>query len=1068
MAGNKNYFELLELASNVTNRATIEAAIKAKEEIWSSDSLLASGVDKARARANYALVEDIRKVMLTETSERRKMAKEWAETEKKNERDRQENLQTKYDLLSKPGYLLKQDYQDLAHEFTEVAVKRVVRVPVVDKPPEAKKTYMDARAFRAIVEGLEHISKRDLYELQELPSTTPTAAILESAKVKLREHQKKGKRDHNHDMQQELLQKCLAIFKTDAAREAYDHSLKRLPVQRVLEANAKQILKNHGRFDLGQIQALVKHAVGKGIPEADASEYLQWMQEEYGGKAGALSPADKPQKCLKCQHENAPRADACAKCGTALLVSCPKCDGKKPVADAACTSCGYSEKDAEQFRLALTEARDRLGRANFAEARNRLFQARRLLPDSEVAQLLGGEIDDRELDALLKLAQANLDNGKLAESAEALTKASALRPDDPRLATLRKKYASRSSVKESLAALVEAIREGRHERRILQAWDAVVEGGGQDEAAIHGKRVELARRRVKALELARLTGDFQADTELVRQLKPLIDGQGEQSLKLESCHDPDILKLTDQLARAQTRLEGVEKLRQTLDEANRGQATEAQIAHAGRTLDSSYHPALFDRVQLAIQLTKQPPDHAEIAGLWERASDSPFCPKHPATLEQCQRIARTVQAGRIVNGLASGVNEQDDRLFLEAFETHDLGRADDDGRLTQRQQQTRQRIAKLDGLQQIVDETDAGRHPETAIVTAASEAGLPSGYSYRLSGRVELARALAETPRSDRRISQTVARFTEADPRPRWPATMRDLQLAEQRTQRLNEIIALPPNLAREDRDAALVKLWNGELLDDCADARVYLPEVRDAEVRQKTWTRITDLLDHGGDPRGIERKLERVEGYGCYTARREEIEKLIVCSQRVTPMLDALDDRDDQTFVKVFDPKIIQAHPQSFADNWTDIERIVRESMSNLLRAVPSEPAWSWDHDGQNVRIHWTIQPREYTTLSAVATNDQQFYRDVSEARRHIREVNATAVRGFAVRSPRAGEKLFVTIWPMLAIGEVRLYGAPECIGPIEPRSLPDAPRKSVGTDRWSQLPRRMLKWLAGIAKRI
>lgn len=1063
-----NYFELLELVSTETDRATIEAAIKRKETQWSNDSLYASGEAQAVAKRNFALLEDtpdrkgIRSVMLSDNAERRTKSREWADAERKLAEAMEEELLNESSVLAAQGYLLKPAYEDLIRKFGEPAVTRVVRVPVVVTPPEHEKLYMEERSFRKLVGELEHIEKRDLYHLLDKPQNTPTAELLDRANEILKKVRPIAHKNVQLNMQKEVLQKCLTIFRNDIERGKYENSLARRPVEQAIGVSARSVLKHHGHFGHEETEKLIAVAIRKGVSKPLAAEFLNWLERNHAGSPGSKYPVDMPQKCAKCQHHNDAGAEACSRCGQALLVACSKCGGKKPFVDPACTSCGFSEKDAGQFRTFLAEASDLLVRGKFADARSRMADAARLLPDSDEVRRLGDDADERELDALLKRAQSNLDGNQLDEAIEALSKAGGLSPDDPRVAELRRKHGGRSRVKESLAALVAAIQDGTSERRILAAWEAVVEGGGQNDAVVHQARIELARSRVQALDLADLGEDFEGDRKFVAQFTPMATGLGGQSLRLETCHDDAVQNLNGRMKTAAVRIGAVDALCTLVQEADAGRAHESQIAHHGRTLRSDYFPTLFDRVQLAVQLAAEKPDTAKVADLWERIEKGPFCPKHAPILEQCRRISQSVRATRMVSGLTSGVSETDDRKYLEAFETCELGRVDGDGQLTDRYRQTQARLRKLDAIGLAVEEADAGRAGEEAIVAAADGAGLPANYRYRLSPRVEIARALAERPRSDRRVAQAVENLADDGLMPRWSATIRDLRLAERRRRILDDIVALPTNQSREARDVELVRVWDAELLRDCHDASPYELEAREAGIRQKKWSRITALLDRGGDPTDLELGLESVKEYDGYAKRRHEIEALTERSKRIRPLLDALNQHDNQGFVKAFDPRVIQEHWAAFQDHQIEIERIVRESMSAVLKAVPSEPAWSWDHIGQNLDIHWSLQPREFTSLSVVATNDRQFYLDVAETNGRIREVSATAVRGLSLRGPRSGERLYVTVWPVLMIGDVRMYGTPACIGPIEPRSEPSRSSGDKKPFQWHQFPRRMANWLA------
>lgn len=1046
-----NYYLLLGLDPSVESKSAIEAAIAKKRSEWASESTYSPYEEvKTEAKANIECLDDIAEVMLKNPAERRKHAKECRDLVKAKELKDRELLRDAVKILSASGHLLDKDFKELLKrfsQFNEAEILAEIKVKIVEKAPKHEKEYMPDGEFQTMVTLLEKLGKRDLYELLGKRQDAPDSELQDAANKRLVELQRNSNKDAQLDREKGLVQSCLNLFQKKNLRERYDNSRERYPIQRVLHTDAKRYLKSHGTFSPTVTDALLDLAVKQGLDRKQAADYLYWLEQQGGGKAGVETPDQKAQKCSSCQHQNDGGARACTKCGHALLESCPKCGSDTPTADPVCWKCGYSEKEATEYRSYLAEARSLVSKGRLADARTRLGHARRLLPEAVEVKTIANEIDDQELRQLLATAQSALESGQLDDAADCLTRAGALRSDDPRLVTLRKDVAGRRTASGSLSALEESIRKWTSERRILQAWDSLEQVGGHPDAKTHQPRVNLARSRIQAVDAMRgLAEDFVGDDEFEKKLAPLIESKTDSSLKLESCLDTEVLQLDARLKGTRTRLKNVHILRDLLNQADRGQAVEADIAERGRSLSDDYYPELSLRVRLAKQLSAKEVDAAEFTSLWERIRSSPFEPKHPSIIDRCELIVATLKVTQVLNGLSDGENEADDREFARSYKSDGLSKADVDGRLARRYSATDARLKALNELRRAVNDADAGDRPEQAIVDAANAAKLPANYHYDLQARVAIAAALAAVPRSDRRLAQVWKQYGEGVSSPMWPDTVRDIQRAVQRTNLLDRIVAIQGDLPLEDRDAAIVELWDKSLLKGCLDAEMFQVDYEAAQIRRNTWEKVCECLDQGGDPRSLDRWLRLISDYGCLSNRQPKIDEMLGQIKELKPLLDALEFGDGDAFVENFKPELINSHLAAFEFFMPEIEQLVRERVLNRVQVIPAEQAWSLDSDGRNLQLHWSAQPREYIELSTFSTSDERFFNQVEEAQEQLRDVETVGGSGVRVPAPHGSKRIYVTIWPVVKIGPSRLYGRPAHVGPISALRENDKPQEADG----------------------
>lgn len=1061
-----NYYELLELDPSVETKAQIEKAIDAKKKKWLTTKMMGIGdQNQADAEAYLKMLDDIKDVMLENPAKRKAEARERRDQLANSQRELRASLVEEIDLHSEGGYILTSIRDEFLGTFSalgEATIDAEIRKQgktVVDEIPKEDAAFFDPSEFEELVSKLAFISKRDIYDLLDRPASTTNAdllALVNTELDRLRKIPHKVKSDPQLQMKQTVLRKCLPIFRSADLRAQYDNSLKRYPYEKALRETALKVMRSRGHLDADATSKLVARAVKKGLDATEAGRYLDGLERDGIGPAQPDTPAAKPQTCPDCAHENDAGVRACQKCGSKLLEQCPKCRNDKPVADAACWSCAFTSADAARFQSLCSESQDRLDERDFAQARSLLKQMKALIPEAREIGEIDTEIEEQEFAYWIQETRAALATRQFADAETALKNASRVRPQSSDISQLDAEISKARRLASTVQDLQDAIQDGTSEQRILSCWDPLpAEEKSKPGNRSHKARAELAQRRVNACKkLGNLDETLQGDETFVTGFTPLSDASSDQSIRIETCQDPKVVQLQSRYHQANRRLQTVRSLEDAIRAADSGQGSEANIAAAGTSVTAEYSLSHFRRVQLAKELSSGSGDLAAIARWWDELQSTPFVPKHPETVQRCQRISDGRKATHAIQNFVADSSEDEDRMLIQ--ELQGVARGGLEAAARQHLDQAHARIQQIDAVTRAVQDADLGRGTEQQIVDVADQCTFPKNYAYRLAPRVDLARALTHTPPSDHQVGRCWDRLEESL-RPQNGQTVQLINDARNRSILLDKIAKNSSVKPLEVHDEQLVELWDPKLLGSCEAAKPYQQEFTQAKSRWSAWKSLQELLQNPDDPRDAERWYRSVQDYDCAQNEQARIERLVETGRKLTPMLRALESGDDDAFSDCFDPDLISRFPAVFNDYLPVIQTIVAEKMSDKIKAEPEGTGWHiHTHNRKKVVVDWTVSPGHLVKDSIVATSPHGFFNTPDEVE-HPQEVGGRSGT-LSVNAPTEGAELYVTIWPTVKLFESSVVGHPTHIGPI-----PSSGRGSSGQRKQKGFSiKRMIRRLA------
>ncbi len=437
MSGRPNFYILLELDPGIDDLQAIERRLVEKQRRWSQDSTQGNPADQRKASVNLKLIDDIRTTLSNPESRREEARIARVELGRLTEA-RGKELDGKLSLLlATKGkcsieairLLVKQ----LEGAFTEQQVVERLRqagISIADetsRPKQHTKERLDPAVDSNIRRNIEHLGLKSLYDLLKMTPRSSPQSLWDCANEMNQQILAVGKTDPDSSARKELYGFCLAFFRDEREKEKYDNTLA-LESLKQLDGDIDFLGAKDKFLDLAQQAALIERARERGVPAADAREYLaehaakrKWNMQP----AAQATPQPQARLCGYCYKLSPSGADGhCPHCGEALVVPCPRCSAPTPTQDPSCSRCGCHTGDAPVVTALFREA-EVLGKSHDYEgAIKRLDRTLVYWPDwpAALAQRKLWEGHSQIRDACIIEARGLANSGKMLAASEALVR----------------------------------------------------------------------------------------------------------------------------------------------------------------------------------------------------------------------------------------------------------------------------------------------------------------------------------------------------------------------------------------------------------------------------------------------------------------------------------------------------------------------------------------------------------------------------------------------------------------------------------------------------------------------
>lgn len=336
----KNFYLLLDLSLNPpeSDPGVIEEAIKKKQAEWSR--YRNHPTRALEAKHNIDLIPEIRKVMLTTASRLQEARDALALLEKKErklfsdvdrhinmcltkgyvtdeeiarlsklhkmeaerlrrrvrevEKSRWHKLDEEITQRTKKGFITTMDIEVLAerHAVKVDDIRARVTCPINDDGLKALQhtKQLDPTIEKTINENLRIIGKTSLYDFLNLPENSDLKTLQKKAQEKKSEIQKTMKKDAVVTASLALIGHCIALFKSDEARQLYDMTRARSYL--TLLNSDIDVAAMNGIIRMEYLDALINRAMDFGMTREEALEYVKsycrkkkWKIESPGKKS---------------------------------------------------------------------------------------------------------------------------------------------------------------------------------------------------------------------------------------------------------------------------------------------------------------------------------------------------------------------------------------------------------------------------------------------------------------------------------------------------------------------------------------------------------------------------------------------------------------------------------------------------------------------------------------------------------------------------------------------------------------------------------------------------------------
>lgn len=272
------------------------------------------------------------------------------------------------------------------------------------------------------------------------------------------------------------------------------------------------------------------------------------------------------------------------------------------------------------------------------------------------------------------------------------------------------------------------------------------------------------------------------------------------------------------------------------------------------------------------------------------------------------------------------------------------------------------------------------------------------------------------------------------------------LQIAEQRSDCLQELRNPEPSAAPEDKDRHVKSCWERDR-EIWGESKLALSELavecredyNKARERLGLWQKVTSAID-AKDAASLRKLLPHkgtspIAEYRCYQHRKVEITDLLAESSRMDDLLHAVQSEDEKQFLQNFDVEFLRQNPSIFQKHADQLEKLVRKCVLARAKLAREETEWEAGPANGSLLIHWVWPPSDQVSHCRLASRGDGFARrPLDRETKKVRLEQLRHTRGGAVaRFGHEWEKLYVTVWPMIDLTWQEIAGEPLEIGPID-----------------------------------
>lgn len=408
MAERENYFILLELPFDppVTDTAKINAAITAKQQQWSKDQT--NPIKKVKASEYLAMLDDIKAVMLTESSRKNE-----AGAAKKIRDGKQKELNEKLMLYaSKAEELSDKDMKLImkgfgSYGFTEATVKQLFAKIVGEKNKDKVdlSSVIDKNQAKNIKNYMSQLDMKHgtLYEFLEISASASCSQLCEAAENLKKKILAKGEKTGSDNARQALCGLCAIIFKDKESKKKYDNYVGLTKYGELNDKIDEMALSNSRVIEPKMKEALVDAACSAHkITPSEASTYISNYCElmDYQEK-------DKSIVCGLCNTQNPVGTLICTNCGKPLVIICPECETSNSNAAKNCVKCGFDLTKMDRALELISNAKKLWNEKKQDEAEKALKEANLYWPKHPEILELEKTINDAKQKFKNTLAEIN-------------------------------------------------------------------------------------------------------------------------------------------------------------------------------------------------------------------------------------------------------------------------------------------------------------------------------------------------------------------------------------------------------------------------------------------------------------------------------------------------------------------------------------------------------------------------------------------------------------------------------------------------------------------------------------
>jgi ribosomal protein L40E len=251
----------------------------------------------------------------------------------------------------------------------EVLKSRAVAIVAARKSESAEQVKLplqapalDSVVFTEIQNWLKVLSKGSLYELLDLPTTTPPPRLTSQAQLQFAHWSKVLPKTNTSTAWEKTLQASLTYLKDAESKAKYDRSLFNFRVQKLV--SRIDLVLAGSSFAIDEATNLVRMGVQEfGFTEAIVEQCLAarmaFNKVSAGEKAPVVVQVQGQIRCRRCGAWNGSKVSKCRECGSSLHRKCenPACtNGLMPVDVKACTECGLPIVRGVKYRTLLQMA----------------------------------------------------------------------------------------------------------------------------------------------------------------------------------------------------------------------------------------------------------------------------------------------------------------------------------------------------------------------------------------------------------------------------------------------------------------------------------------------------------------------------------------------------------------------------------------------------------------------------------------------------------------------------------------------------------------------------------------